>query len=63
VLTWNASNALVSRDHQGNIRPVKATKASVFRIDGISALVTALARGMVERKPKVSSYREGPGIM
>lgn len=63
VLTWNAANALVSRDHQGNIRPVKATKSSVFRIDGISALVTALSRAMVEQKPKRSAYADGNLIM
>jgi len=40
VLRWNISNVAVESDAAGNIQPSKA--ASTERIDGVSALVTAL---------------------
>lgn len=43
VLRWMASMVEVKRDDQDNIRPVKPNrKTSMARIDGISALVTAM---------------------
>lgn len=51
VLRWMANNVAVKEDDAGNIRPIK--KHSRERIDGISALVTALARMLVvEDDPK-----------
>lgn len=47
VLRWNAQNAAVKRNAQGEIRPVKDDHKR--RIDGIAATVTALSR--VVRQP------------
>ena len=41
MLTWCASNVTVEIDHAENIKPSK--KKSSERIDGISALMNALA--------------------
>ena len=43
VLTTHAGNVEVRSDPAGNIRPVKPAKNSVQRIDGIVALIMALA--------------------
>jgi phage terminase large subunit-like protein len=45
VLRWNVSNAVADTDGNDNIKPSK--KHSHERIDGVSALVTGLARAMV----------------
>jgi len=45
VLRWNVSNAVADVDGNGNLKPSK--KHSHERIDGVSALVTALARALV----------------
>jgi phage terminase large subunit-like protein len=41
IMDWCAANCAVQSDHQGNIKPSKAK--STERIDGIAALVTAMA--------------------
>jgi len=46
VLALHAANVVVETDPGGNIKPSKAT--STGRIDGIAALVTALARAVVQ---------------
>lgn len=46
VLRWCVANAVADVDGNGNVKPSK--KRSHERIDGVSALVTALARGMVQ---------------
>jgi phage terminase large subunit-like protein len=45
ILRWCVSNAVVDTDGNGNLKPSK--KRSAERIDGVSALVTALARALV----------------
>lgn len=45
ALRWNATNVAVRQDPAGNIKPDK--ERSSERIDGISALVNALGRAMV----------------
>lgn len=45
VLRWCAGNVIVDQDPAGNLKPSK--KQSTERIDGIVALVTALARALV----------------
>jgi phage terminase large subunit-like protein len=47
ILSWCAANVVIETDSNGNIRPSK--RKSTERIDGISALVTALARASVAR--------------
>ena len=45
VLTWNARNVAVTEDARENIKPAK--DKSTGRIDGIAAMITALARAIV----------------
>jgi len=45
VLTWCANNVVTEEDATGNLKPSK--RKSTERIDGIVALITALARAMV----------------
>jgi phage terminase large subunit-like protein len=45
ILSWNAANAVADIDAVGNVRPSKARSGG--RIDGISALLMALARTLV----------------
>ena len=55
VLRWNISNAVADVDGNGNVKPSK--KRSHERIDGVSALVTALARALVHAGPSVYETR------
>jgi phage terminase large subunit-like protein len=55
VLRWCVSNAVADGDGNGNIKPSK--KRSHERIDGVSALVTALARALVARTGSVYDTR------
>lgn len=48
ILTWNASNVVAARDERGCIKPDH--KKSGERIDGVSAIVTAMARALVHRE-------------
>jgi phage terminase large subunit-like protein len=48
VLRWNASNVSVKSDPAGNLKPDKAT--STEKIDGIVALIIALARAIVQKR-------------
>ncbi len=52
VLTWNASNATVRTDSNGNIKPDKAK--STEKIDGIVALVNGFGRALAAqgKRPK-----------
>ncbi len=57
-LTWNAGNLALLTDAQGNLMPDKAR--STGRIDGISALITALTRVLdgPGQEPATSSYAD-----
>jgi phage terminase large subunit-like protein len=57
VLRWCVSNTVAEIDGNGNIKPSK--KRSRERIDGVSALVTALARAIVNGDGR-SIYDERP---
>ena len=48
ILTWCAANVVIETDSVGNIRPSK--RRSTERIDGITALVNAVARASVPRE-------------
>ena len=53
VLRWMADNVEVHQDPAGNIKPAKPDRRkSAKRIDGIAALVNALARAMLRPPPK-----------
>lgn len=56
VLRWMFGNIEVKYDENENIRPVKSKSAD--RIDGIVALINALARTMVHDKPQHSVYED-----
>lgn len=53
VLRWNGLNVAVETDPAGNIKPKKDIKRAL-KIDGISALVTALSRIVGAEPPKVT---------
>jgi phage terminase large subunit-like protein len=53
VMTWMASNTVVSRRIDGTILPKKETEMSANKIDGIDALVNAI-------KPAMGAIDEGP---
>jgi phage terminase large subunit-like protein len=55
ILRWCVSNAVADVDGNGNVKPSK--KRSHERIDGVSALVTGLARALVSPAP-TSVYDE-----
>ena len=55
LLNWMAGNVAIELDAAGNIKPSK--KASTKRIDGIVALVMAIARGSLCAQHK-SIYQE-----
>jgi phage terminase large subunit-like protein len=54
VLRWCASNAAAVRDSNDNVRPDK--QRSSEKIDGITALVIALSRMIVQEEPPPSVY-------
>lgn len=53
IMSWNVANIIVDRDPNGNIKPNK--KKSTDKIDGISALLTALA---VMKKEYCATYTD-----
>jgi phage terminase large subunit-like protein len=57
VLRWMASNLATKEDGSGNIRPDK--KESGDKIDGIVALIMALARATFSDGELVSDYQYG----
>lgn len=54
VARWMADNLRVASDAAGNVKPDKAT--SMDKIDGMSALTTAMAVAMGAEQPKESVY-------
>lgn len=58
VLRWNFGNVETKTDENDNIRPVKSK--STERIDGVVAMINAMARAMLlTKKPDPSKYAEG----
>lgn len=56
VMRWNVDNLAVATDPAGNVKPDKNTSAE--KIDGVSALVTALSEAMTRTPPKRSAYED-----
>ena len=56
VMRWMVDNIAVAMDPSGNVKPDRARSAD--KIDGVSALVTALSRAMVTGKPRRSAYED-----
>lgn len=61
VLEWCASNVAIETDAAGNIKPSKAK--STERIDGIAALVSALALALSADEDQGPSVYEGRGLL
>ena len=59
VLAWCAANVVVRQDPAGNVKPDK--DKSTERIDGIVALITALAQAL--RAPNTTSIYESRGLV
>jgi phage terminase large subunit-like protein len=57
VLRWCVSNAVAVYDANENVRPTKDKKKSHGRIDGVSALVTGLARAILATSGSVYDQR------
>jgi phage terminase large subunit-like protein len=53
IVRWMCSNLVVTMDPAGNIKPDK--ERSVEKIDGMVALILALARGQLQ--PNTQGYR------
>jgi phage terminase large subunit-like protein len=60
VMRWMVDNVAVAQDPSGNVKPDRARSAD--KIDGVSALVTALSRAMVTGKPRRSAYEDSDVI-
>lgn len=59
IMSWNVANAVVDRDPNGNIKPNK--KKSTDKIDGVSALLTAIAVMKAEHCDTFNDTYEPPG--
>jgi phage terminase large subunit-like protein len=60
ILNWNASNVTIVKDSNGNIKPDK--EKSSEKIDGISALINALARAILHTVEDKTSMFADRGI-
>lgn len=56
LVRWMVDNLAVAMDPSGNVKPDKAHAAD--KIDAVSALTTAVARGMHHQPPKRSAYED-----
>lgn len=61
VARWMIDNLAVAMDPSGNVKPDKSKVAD--KIDGVSALVTAMARAMHHQPPRRSAYEDGNGLL
>lgn len=61
ILTWNASNAVVSSDPAGNIKPDKAK--STGRIDGLVASIIAYSRYILTKNINNESVYKERGLI
>jgi phage terminase large subunit-like protein len=61
VATWCVDNLSVSMDAAGNVKPDKATSAE--KIDGVSAMATAMAELLARPRKKKSAYSGDEEIM
>lgn len=52
VMNWMASNVVVSRRRDGTLLPIKESQNSPNKIDGIDALINAIAPTMAKGEPE-----------
>lgn len=57
LMRWMVDNLAVTTDPAGNVKPDKAKAAD--KIDGVSALVTAMSEAMKAEPVRVSAYADG----
>ena len=60
VMGWMISNVVAHLDAKDNIYPRKERPEN--KIDGVVALIMALARSLVRQAPEPSIYDQGVGI-
>lgn len=58
VMTWMVSNVVVTRGVNGSIVPKKETPNSPNKIDGVDALINAMAPLVLAQEPRVESVFE-----
>lgn len=58
ILTWNAGNLEVKEGLSQDVRPVKPSKDSPLKVDGIIAMIMALAMAILAKPKKPSVYRK-----
>lgn len=59
VMNWNVANVAVVMDAAGNIKPHKGKSGQ--KIDGVAALINAMALGMTAKiKPNISGFLSNP---
>ncbi len=60
ILHWNLRNCVIKVDPSGNYKPLKSSKTSTQRIDGVITSIMALSRAsfITENKPKQMSFQE-----
>lgn len=61
AMRWMLDNLAVAVDPSGNVKPDKANAAD--KIDGVSALVTGMARAMKASEEPSSAYDDGHDLM
>lgn len=61
VMRWMVDNLAVAVDPSGNVKPDKANAGD--KIDGVSALVVAMARAMQGQAEATSAYDDGEELM
>ena len=57
ITRWMIDNLAVAMDPSGNVKPDRSQASD--KIDGVSALVTGMARAMFHQPPKTSAYEDG----
>ncbi len=63
ALKWNASNAVVRRGVDDSVLPKKESAESPNKIDGLDAILEALAVMVTEVEEVGSSYSDGHGLL
>jgi phage terminase large subunit-like protein len=63
VMNWNVGNAVVTRHVNGTIIPKKETPNSANKIDGVDAMINALAHFVAVDAPEPPSVYEERGVL
>jgi len=63
VLRWMASNCSIKEDPAGNLKPIKPSKDSKLKIDGIVALIMAIGLSISRHEEDAESPYEERGLL